>query len=258
MNRYKYERTRTCDYCGKEYTYPAHATHRKYCSRSCGSKASYNKKTPGSEGSVWSHDKSVFDTAMEMYWSGISSAEIARDMGIPAGTIYSWVHDFGGQRERITPIIQYKEKPTHIKPLKERFRLARNTDEWLEILHNSDSQDEEEYENAVINLVCGKLHGQSAGKLAALVYEKLKCDPCSGKTYAFCNKCGNAITTISWNKPIYHIERYVRTHGTFIWPDEKLGKSIEITRAVFERLVSLQKYRKNAKSIDIMRFSYYN
>jgi hypothetical protein len=202
---------------------------------------------------VWGHEKSIFEGAMEMYWSGISSAVIARHFGIPVGTMYSWVHDFGGQRDRAEPILQFKEKSTHIRSLKESFRLARNADEWLEILHNSPSQNEETYENTVINLVCGKLHGQSAGKLAAVVYEKLKCDPCSGKTYAFCNKCGNAITTISWSKPIYHIERYIKTHGTYIWPDEKLGKSIEITRAGFEHLISLQKYRKMPKTLDFMR-----
>jgi hypothetical protein len=183
---------------------------------------------------------------MEMYWSGISSAAIARHFGISAGTMYSWVHDFGRQKERAEPTTQFKEKPIHVWSLKEYFRLAQNAEDWLKILQNSAIQDEGP--NASINLVCGKLHGQSAGKCAAVVYERLKEDPLNGKTYAFCNKCGNAITTISWNEPIYHIARYIKTHGTFIWPDEKLGKSIEVTRSEFEHLISLRKHKKNAKN----------
>jgi transposase len=178
---------------------------------------------------------------MEMYWSGISSAAIARHFGIPVGTMYSWVHDFGRQKERAKPTTQFKEKPIHIGSLKEWFRLAQSAEDWLEILQNDANQAEESIANASVTLVCGSLHGQSAGKCAAVVYEKLKEDPLSGKTYAFRNKCGNAITTLSWNEPIYHIARYIKTHGTFIWPEEKLGKSIEVTRSEFEHLISLMR-----------------
>jgi hypothetical protein len=189
---------------------------------------------------------------MEMYWSGISSAVIARHFGIAVGTMYSWVHDFGRQKERVKPIIQLKEKPIHNWTLKEYFRSAQSAKEWLKILQNNVLQAEESYASTSINLVCGKLHGQSAGKCVGVVYKKLKENPLSGKTYAFCNKCGNAITTISWSEPIYHIARYIKTHGTFIWPDEKLGKSIEVTRSEFEHLISLRKHGKNAESLDFM------
>jgi len=203
------------------------------------------QKKPDVQTKLWQHEPEVFEKAMEMYWSGISSTAIARHFGIPVGTMYSWVHDFGSQRERAKPTNQNDEKPIDIRSMKEKFRLAQNAEEWVEILHSSAIQNKESNENTAINLVCGKLHGQSANKLATVVYEKLKADPLNGKTYAFCNKCGDAITTISWSDPIYHVERYIKTHGTFIWPDEKFGKSIEITRAGFEHIISLQKYRKN-------------
>jgi hypothetical protein len=138
-----------------------------------------------------------------------------------------------------------EETPIHLRTLKESFRFARSAEDWLGFLHDNAVSPGELYANASIILVCGRLHGYSAGKLAGIVYDRLKEDPCGGRTYAFCGKCGNAITTISWNEPIYHIERYVKTHGTFIWPDENLGASIEVSRGEFDHLISLQKYRKN-------------
>ena len=236
---------KNCLYCGTSLNGMCQAHRRKYCSTTCGNKYKLRQKKPGVQEKLWQHEPDVFQSAMEMYWSGISSAAISRHFGIPVGTMYSWVHDFGAQRERAKQNNRYDEKLIQSSSLKESFRLAQNADEWREILDSSESQSAESQENAIINLVCGKLHGQSANKLASVVYEKLKDDPLNGKTYAFCNKCGNAITTISWSEPIYHIARYVKTSGTFIWPDEKLGKSIEIKRDGFDHLISMQKYRKN-------------
>lgn len=235
----------SCIYCGTSLSGMCQPNKRKYCSQSCSNKYRLRQKKPGVQTKLWQHELGVFECAMEMYWAGISSAAIARHHGIPAGTMYSWVHDFGWQKERTEQIEQYKEKPVHLQTLKESFRVAESAEDWHDILHGNAIQATESYANEDIKLVCGKLHGYSAGKCAAVVYERLKEDPCSGKTYAFCNKCGNAITTISWNEPIYHIERYVKTHGTFIWPDEKLGTSIEVSRADFEHLISLQKYKKS-------------
>ena len=238
---------RNCIFCGISLDGMCQPHKRKYCSTTCSNKYRLRQKKPGVQAKLWQHEPAVFEGAMEMYWAGMSSASIARYYDIPVGTMYSWVHDFGWQKERVEQIAQYKEKPNRLLTLKESFRIAGSAEEWQDILHDNAIQSMDAYENESIKLVCGRLHGYSAGKCAAVVYEKLKEDPCSGKTYAFCNKCGNAITTISWNEPIYHIERYVKTHGTFIWPDEKLGKSIEVSRVEFEHLISLQKYRKSIK-----------
>jgi len=235
-----------CLYCGAQLPDSSQWFKRKYCSASCGNKYKLRIKKPDVQAKLWQHEACVFERAMEMYWEGISSAAIARNLKIPVGTMYSWVHDFGDQRERAKPTISFQENPIHIWSLRESFRLAQSAGEWLEILQNNASQNEESYESTTLSLVCGNLHGQSANKLASVIYEKLKDDPLSGKTYAFCNKGQNTITTIAWNEPIYHMAKYIKTHGTFIWPHEKLGKAIEITRAVFDHLISLQKYKKDA------------
>jgi len=250
VNRaYIYERTKACNYCGRIFTYSAHQNQRRYCSRSCGSKASYNGNPPGSTERVWGHDKRVFEEAMEMYWGGYGGAEIARHFKIPNGTVYSWVHDFGSQRERTELPVSPSVKIPAAKPLKERFRTAGSSDEWLETLRENTLVEDESFEDMSITLVCGTLHGQSANKLASVIYESLKEDPQSGRGYAFCNKGRNSIAVLSWKAPVYRISKYVRAHGTFIWPHEELGKTIEITKAEFDRLLLLEKYRNSAETI---------
>jgi hypothetical protein len=177
---------------------------------------------------------------MEMYWAGISSGAIALHFGLPRGTMYSWVHDFGCEHKRAKPMIYIDEERPHAWSLKECFRQAENAEEWLEILQKS-AQNEAPCEEEVIRLVCGKLQGQSASRLNMVIFEKLKADPLGGETFAFCNKCGNIITTITWKDPIYHIAKYIKTQGTFIWPDEKLGKSIQVTKTEFEHLIAQRK-----------------
>ena len=239
-----------CLYCGRSLIGMCQPHKRKYCSRTCGGKYKLRIKKPDVQTKLSQHEPEVFKRAMEMYWDGISSTVIARNLGIPAGTMYSWVHDFGNQRERRETVHRINERSTHNWSLKEYFRSAESAGEWLEILRSNASKNDGTLENATVNLVCGFLHGHSAGKLAAVVYEKLKTDPLGGETFAFCNKCRNAITTVSWNEPIYHIGRYIKTHGTFIWPDEKLSASIKITRGEFEHLIYLAKSRRNvAKSL---------
>ena len=238
-----------CLYCGASLAGLVQAHKRKYCSVSCKNKYKLRLKKPDVQAKLWQHEPAVFEQAMEMYWSGISSAVIARQFDMPVGTMYSWVHDFGGQRERAKPM-RFIETPIHNWSLKEYFRLAGSAGEWVEILRSNAFQNDEPYENATVNLVCKTLQGQSAGKFAGIIYENLKDDPRSGKTYAFCNKCRNVITTISWNEPIYQLSKYIKTHGTFIWPDEKLGVTIEITKPEFDHLIFLNKtQRKCRKSL---------
>ncbi|GHU40646.1 hypothetical protein FACS1894111_01620 [Clostridia bacterium] len=241
------EKSKKCVYCGTELPVSSQLYKRKYCSKSCKNKYRLRIKKPDVQTKLWQHESAVFERAMEMYWSGISSAAIARELDIPVGTMYSWVHDFGGQRERAKPILWFKEKSTHIWSLKERFRFAQNTEEWQRTLRESTLLNSEISDTQTVYLICGKIYGQSAGKLGAVIFESLKENPRNGKTYAFCNKCGNAITTISWNEPIYHIARYIKTHGTFLWPSEEIGKSIEITTSEFDHLISLQKSKRIAE-----------
>lgn len=234
------QQNKICLYCGRNLNGMCQLNKRKFCCTTCGNKYKLRLKKPNVQEKLWVHEPEVFKQAMEMYWSGAGSAAIARKFDIPVGTVYSWVHDFGGERERATPVIYFDEEAPHAWSLNECFRQAGNAEEWLEVLQKS-VQNEVSCENKAVRLVCGKLHGQSAARLSMVIYEKLNADPLGGETFAFCNKCGNIITTISWNKPIYHIEKYIKTHGTFIWPDEKLGKSIEVTRPEFEHLIAQRK-----------------
>jgi transposase-like protein len=234
------EEERNCLYCGAALPASTQRYKRKYCSTTCSNKYRLRLKKPDVQEKLWVHEAKVFEQAMGMYWSGIGSAAISRKLEIPVGTMYSWVHDFGGERARAEPLIYLDEKAPHVWSLKECFRQAINAEKWLELLQNI-AQSDESCEEDIVRLVCGKLHGQSASRLNMVIFEKLKADPLSGETFAFCNKCGNIITTITWREPIYHIAKYIKTQGTFIWPDVRLGKSIQVTKTEFERLIALKK-----------------
>ena len=118
------------------------------------------------------------------------------------------------------------------------------------------------FEDLNIILVCGTIQGQSVDRLTSVIYESLHDNPLSGNVYAFCNKMQNTITAFAWKSAVFKSEKYVKMHGTFIWPQADLGKTIEVTKTEFERLIFLNKQEilaeRTAKSIDIMRVSCYN
>jgi len=265
MERIK-QLNQNCQHCGTSLIGMCQADKRKYCSVSCGAKARLRKKKPDIQEKLWQHEPETFKSAMEMYWNGIGGAAIARHFNIPEGTVYSWIHDFGGQRERAEP-----EKVSAIykslkMPVKEQFRAAESTAQWHCVLRENTQDGDESFEDENVTLVCGTLHGQSANKLAAVIYESLKEDPQSGKSYAFINKGRNTISVLSWKMPVYRISKYVKVSGTFIWPHEELGRAIEVTKAEFDRLLLLEKQRKKAEgtlqttsiNLDFMRVSGYN
>ena len=229
-----------CIYCGRSLFGLCQPNTRKFCCITCSNKYRLRQKKPDAQEKLWVHEPEIFKQAMDMYWSGIGSAAIARKFDIPVGTMYSWVHDFSFERERAKPVIYIDEERPHTWSLKECFRQSENAEEWLEVLQRS-IHNEAPCEEEVVQLVCGKIHGQSASRLNMVIFEKLKVDPLGGETFAFCNKCGNIITTIAWREPIYHIAKYIKTQGTFIWPDVKLGISMKITKTAFEHLIALRK-----------------
>jgi hypothetical protein len=55
---------------------------------------------------------------------------------------------------------------------------------------------------------------------------------------------------------VFNVSKNIKIHGTFIWPSEDLGISIEVTKAEFDRLLFLNKQEiiaeKMAKNIEIM------
>ena len=252
------KRNKKCVYCGGELPGSSQLYKRKYCSKSCSNKYKLRIKKPDVESKLWQHEPEVFKSAMEMYWSGLGGAEIAGHFAIPAGTVYSWIHDFGEGRIRTEPKVLPKIIFPIIKPPQKQFKEAKSACEWLGALRESAAMSEEPMSDLPIRLVCGVLHGQSAGKLAAVIAESLKENPLSGMSYAFCNKCYNTITVIAWKAPIYELSKYVKVRGTFTWPGENLGKTIEVTRAEFDGLLFIKKRGKSSKKADIMRVSCYN
>jgi transposase-like protein len=232
-------------YCGRSLIGMSQPDKRKYCGATCGNKYRLRRKKPDIQSKLWRHDPEVFESAMEMYWSGYGGAAIARRFGIPVNTAYSWIHDFGEGRMRMEPEILPKIVRSAIKSPKERFKDAESVGEWLEVLRENVAMSEDSFEDVPIRLVCGVLHGQSAGKLAGVISESLKEDPLSGISYAFCNKGRNTITIMAWKAPVYVLSKYVKTRGTFIWPHEDLGAAIEVTKTEFDRLLFVEKYKKS-------------
>lgn len=235
-----------CQYCGSSLKGLFRERHRKYCSKQCSLKAAYRRKYPNKPHKLWVHEKNVFEAAMELHWMGKESGAIARQLSIPVGTMYSWVHDFGGRRQRKIPLKQLLYK-------------AESAEEWVKALRENTPQDSELFESQSIQLVCGTYQGQSVDRLTSIIYESLQENPLSGNAYAFCNKMRNTITTFAWKTPVFQITKQIKMHGTFLWPHEGLGKTIEITKAEFDCLLFLNKQEilaeRMAKSLEIMRIS---
>jgi hypothetical protein len=127
--------------------------------------------------------------------------------------------------------------------------IALYSEEWLYALRENTNYQDASFEELTVSLVCGKYRGQSVEKLSGIIYESLKETLSSKKVYAFCNIGGNTITTIAWNQPIFNIAKYVKTSGTFIWPHENLGKTIEVTKAEFDCLLFLKKQEKVCEKV---------
>ena len=237
-----------CLFCGASLIDLPKIHNRKFCSISCREKVRLRKRKPDVQTKLWVHDPEVFKGSMELYWNGMGGAEIARYYNIPDGTVYSWIHDFGGQKRRKESMLLPAVPKTRVKSVKERFKSAASSGEWLETLRDETKDDKGGFEDLNIRLVCGFLHGQSANKLASVISESLNEDPLSGRSYAFCNKCRNTISVIAWKGSLYSIAKYIKVFGTFIWPNEDLGKTIEVTTTEFDRLLFLKKHNKRVKN----------
>ena len=242
------QKKKKCIQCGGLLPHSTQLHKRKYCSTTCRNKFKLREKKPDVKAKLWQHDSGVFTSAMEMYWRGHGGASIAQHFGIPSGTVYSWIHDFGARQTRTKQEITPQIIRPKVKTFKEQFKEAKNADEWLGTLRESAAISGKGLRDLPIRLVCGALHGASAGKLATVISESLHENPMSGISYAFCNKGCNIITVITWISPIFELSKYVKVSGTFTWPNEKLGKTIEITRAEFDGLLLVKKQRKTSKS----------
>ena len=221
---------RTCPVCGGNVPFPLN---RKYCSEKCQRKARYARNAAAKGTKPRSYNYERRQEAIELYQRGFHYALIAEMLNVPKQRAKNWIY-----RSDIT-----KE----FRSLRHQLENANTVDEWTETLRNSTVPAER---SDTVILVCSRLHGSGApGRYVSIAAEQFWCENFHGGTcVAFCNILKNAITTVEWRGENFHLTRTFKVSGTFVWPDEKLGKSIEVTRAEFERLICLKKQNKNAEN----------
>jgi transposase-like protein len=96
------QKNEKCLNCGTSLTGMTNPQQRKYCTRICGDRLRYRKKYPDKPHKLWQHEQTVFEGALEVHYSGIGGAAIARHYKIPTGTVYSWIHDYGEKNRRLS------------------------------------------------------------------------------------------------------------------------------------------------------------
>ena len=244
---------RICEHCGKSLLGMKNLSSRKYCTKSCASKAKYARDHPTRKRAK--NDLELRARALELYWGGLGQMAIARHLDIPHGTVYSWVHDYGSQRERT----ENAEVLLH-KPPKQRMSEASGADEWLRGLCDLAASNPADSEASPVHLICGVGHGKSSmNQLVTIITDCLGENPLSGETFAFCDNKHTTITTITWTEPTFSIVKHPKLYGRYIWPRKDLGPIITTTQHEFAYLISLCKRTcESRKTIDFMRFFCYN
>ena len=228
---------RICQHCGKSLAGMSNLTARKYCSSSCGNKAWYAEKNPVRK--QMRFNPVLRAEALELYWGGLGGTAIAKHFGISKGTVFSWIHDFGGQRERVKTIAA-----TRLKTPKQRLRDVENAGEWLQALRDGASENSPDSQLPSLRLVCDTVSGNCGmNQMVSIISECLKLNPLNGEVFAFCNKQYNIITTITWEEPVFNIKKIQKPYGSYPWPHEDFGKSIVVTSSEFEYMISFSKKR---------------
>jgi predicted nucleic acid-binding Zn ribbon protein len=274
---------KNCLRCGKELSREQVWNKRRYCSKKCAANSRERKEVEWN--GVQMYPGKYLEVlklccggmppkeAIESAGSSYSSLERLRENPAAASLLYERVCPICGEylppplqrrycsdkcrwkasyeREArakgINPrVIDYEGRQKAFDLYQVRCRLdeAETAEEWTEILRNSDVVTET---SETVILVCGFLHGSGApGRYVSIAAEQFwQKDFCIGTCIAFCNILKNAITTIELQGDNFKMTRTFKTSGTFVWPDEKLGKSIDVTKAEFERLLTIKKHRKN-------------
>ena len=220
-----------CPICGKDVPPPAN---RKYCSDKCKRRAKYERSRTVKGIKRRFIDYENRKKALELYQCGFEYALIAQKIDVPQQKVKKWLYR--------------SDVVKNFRPLRRQLENAKTAEEWSEILRNSKIPAQGRLDAVV--LVCARLHGSGApGRYISIAAEQIwREDFYDGVCVAFCNILKNAITTIEWRGDNFHLTRTFKTSGTFVWPNENLGRSIEITRVEFDRLISLKKQRKNAEN----------
>jgi hypothetical protein len=216
---------RICLDCGKELQPPKS----KYCCAKCWRRAKYERETAPRNPKRRSSKHERRREGLALYQQGYDSASVAQLVNVSLQTVRNWLY--------------HTKSARNFSPVRILLQNAKTADEWTEILRNS-ATDAEKSDTVI--LVCARLHGSGGpGRYIGIASEQFWHKGFhDGACVAFCNMMKNIITTIEWRGENCHMTRTVKPSGTFVWPDEKLGRSIEITRAEFERLISLKKTLK--------------
>jgi len=223
---------RACPVCGKDVPPPLN---RKYCGKNCYRAAHYARiaAARGSKRRLISYERR--QKALELYQQGFDRGSIAQLVSVPQQTVKNWLHCSRATKS--------------YSPLHRQLENAKTADEWAKMLRNSASATER---SDTVILVCAKLHASGApGRYIGIAAEQFWQEGFyNGVCVAFCNILKDSITTIEWRGENFYLTRTLKTAGAFVWPDEKLGRSIEVTRVEFDYLISLKKNRKkHVKSI---------
>jgi len=216
---------RACLVCGKDVP-PLHS---KYCGKKCERKAKYVREAAaqGIKPRYVYYERRR--KTRELYQHGLGSGSIAKLLNVPQQTVEKWTY-----RSKVV-----KNFPS----LRRRLKDAKTAKEWTKILRNSARATEK---SETVILVCTRLRGTAGpGRYIGIASEQFWHENFhDGVCVAFCSILENAVSTIEWRGENFYLTRTFKTSGKFIWPDEKLGRSIEVTRAEFEHLLSLKKTRK--------------
>ena len=224
---------RVCAHCGKSLNGMQYRSNHKYCGRSCASKARYARNHPDS--GRMKFDPELRKRALELYWGGLEGTLIARHLGIADGTVHSWIHDFGHLRKRCR-----NPEAFALLPVTDRLIEDKSPKEWQKILREGAPDGE----SAPIHLVCGAFDGKGEiNRLAEIIFNLLRCDPCDGETYAFCSSEHEQISTICWRNGAFCYTKLPKAQGAYIWPQVSVGLQIVVCKNEFEYLLSLSKKR---------------
>jgi len=233
-----------CAICGEELPLPLN---RKYCSKQCAQTASYNKELE-KQGRERRSIDARRQIAVDLYEQGFEPSVIAEHLDVAKQKVKNWIH--WGQAKKPDDI---SPEVILFRPLRQQLRDVTTADEWAQILEQN--AHEACAGKSIVILVCGRLHGGGApGRYAAIAAEQFYREAfCDGIRLAFCNILRNAITTIEWRGGNFHLTRIIKPSGTFLWPDENLGRSVVVSAAAFEHLLSHKKYRKFPEKLDFSR-----
>jgi hypothetical protein len=182
----------------------------------------------------------VREKALELYWGRLSARLISQHLGIPDGTIKSWIQDYGHKRERVKTA-----ETMQLIPPYQQMKVARTATEWYDTLKALASSPTKG-NGPPIHLACEKITGANGGigQLATIISDNLKQNPLSGEIFAFCCNDGTVVTTIGWKGDMYTVVKYHRAHGSYIWPPEDFGLSVTVLTHEFEYLLTCYKEEK--------------